>query len=98
MAHRRVPTHAEQGASQALALAGDLVGEVGGPLAAAGVASPGVVRPDGIDLAPNVPGWERLRLTEALPHPPDVVRSGFADDAALYGALAVARDTVPASL
>lgn len=38
------------------------------------------------------------RLTEALPHPPDVVRSGFADDVALYGALALARDTAPASL
>ncbi|WP_241825109.1 ROK family protein [Micromonospora sp. CB01531] len=70
LAHRRVPTHAEQGAPQALDralhLAAELVAEVGGPLVAAGVASPGVVRPDGIDLAPNVPGWERLRLADAV--------------------------------
>ncbi|MEU2613958.1 ROK family protein [Micromonospora sp. NPDC007271] len=70
LAHRRLPTHADQGAAQALDraldLAAELLAEVGGPLAAAGVASPGVVRPDGIDLAPNVPGWERLRLADAV--------------------------------
>ncbi|WFE36093.1 ROK family protein [Micromonospora sp. WMMD975] len=84
LAHRRVPTHAEQGAPQALAralaLAGDLVGEVGGPLAAAGVASPGVVRPDGIDLAPNVPGWERLRLADAVGEALDVPRVAVDND------------------
>ncbi|WP_329101036.1 ROK family protein [Micromonospora sp. NBC_01699] len=66
----RVPTYAERGAPQALEraldLAEKLIAEVGGPVAAAGVASPGVVRPDGIDLAPNVPGWERLRLADAV--------------------------------
>ncbi|TYC25161.1 ROK family protein [Micromonospora sp. MP36] len=70
LVQRRVPTHAEQGAPQALEralhLAAELVAGVGGPLVAAGVASPGVVRPDGIDLAPNVPGWERLRLADAV--------------------------------
>ncbi|WP_434741168.1 ROK family protein [Micromonospora sp. SH-82] len=70
LARRRIPTYAERGAPQALDralnLAAELVAGVGGPLLAAGVASPGVVRPDGIDLAPNVPGWERLRLAEAV--------------------------------
>ncbi|GAA3753866.1 ROK family protein [Micromonospora maritima] len=84
LAHRRVPTLAEQGAPQALAraldLAGDLVGEVGGPLAAAGIASPGVVRPDGIDLAPNVPGWERLRLADAVRDALDVPRVAVDND------------------
>ncbi|MEU1964697.1 ROK family protein [Micromonospora sediminicola] len=84
LAHRRVPTLAEQGAPQALAraldLAGDLVGEVGGPVAAAGIASPGVVRPDGIDLAPNVPGWERLRLADAVRDALDVSRVAVDND------------------
>lgn len=66
----RVPTHADQGAPQALEraldLAAKLVDQVGVPVAAAGVASPGVIRPDGVDLAPNVPGWDRLRLADAV--------------------------------
>ncbi|WP_328415462.1 ROK family protein [Micromonospora sp. NBC_00389] len=70
LARERVLTYAEQGAPQALdralELAAKLVAQVGGPLTAAGIASPGVVRPDGIDLAPNVPGWDRLRLAEAV--------------------------------
>ncbi|MGS2619605.1 ROK family protein [Micromonospora sp. LZ34] len=70
LARERVPTHAERGARQALdralELAAKLVGEVGGRITAAGIASPGVVRPDGIDLAPNVPGWDRLRLADAV--------------------------------
>ncbi|WP_320066785.1 ROK family protein [Micromonospora sp. RTGN7] len=70
LACERVPTYAERGAPQALDraldLAARLVGEAGGPVVAAGIASPGVVRPDGIDLAPNVPGWDRLRLADAV--------------------------------
>lgn len=34
------------------------------PLRAAGLASPGVVLPDRVLLAPNVPGWSQLRLAE----------------------------------
>jgi glucokinase len=34
----------------------------GGACVAAGVVCPGVVREDGIALAPNVPGWEQLAL------------------------------------
>jgi glucokinase len=66
----RLPTLAERGARQALDraldLAAGLTAQVGGVLAAAGIASPGVVRDDGIDLAPNVPGWEDLRLAAAV--------------------------------
>lgn len=66
----RLPTYAEQGAQQALTRALDhareLADRTGGMLVAAGVASPGVVHDDGIELAPNVPGWEQLRLAEAV--------------------------------
>jgi glucokinase len=66
----RIPTNAEQGAGQALdralALAAQLAARVGGEITAAGIATPGVVRDDGIDLAPNVPGWGRLRLAAAV--------------------------------
>lgn len=34
------------------------------PLRAVGVASPGVVRPEGVLLSPNLPGWAELRLAE----------------------------------
>ncbi|MCI4066858.1 ROK family protein [Micromonospora sp. R77] len=70
LARERVPTYAERGAPQALEraldLAAKLVGEIGAPVGAAGIASPGVVRADGIDLAPNVPGWDGLRLADAV--------------------------------
>ena len=84
LAHRRIATHAERGAPQALdralELAAALVAEAGGPLVAAGVASPGVVRPDGIDLAPNVPGWERLRLADAVSDALGVARVAVDND------------------
>jgi glucokinase len=35
-------------------------------LTAVGVVSPGIVLPDRILLAPNVPGWERLRLRDLI--------------------------------
>ncbi|TDE11524.1 ROK family protein [Jiangella asiatica] len=70
VARRRLPTYAVDGAERALARALDaaekLVSDSGRPLLAAGIATPGVVRPDGIDLAPNVPGWGELRLADAL--------------------------------
>ncbi|MFG2059234.1 ROK family protein [Micromonospora sp. NPDC048930] len=84
LVQRRVPTYADRGAPQALEraldLAGELVAGVGGRLVAAGVASPGVVRPDGIDLAPNVPGWERLRLADAVREALDVTRVAVDND------------------
>jgi glucokinase len=68
----RLSTDAEAGAEQvvarALAAARDLLGDR--KPAGAGVVSPGIVLPGKILLAPNVPGWERLRL-------PDLVAAEF---------------------
>ncbi|HWD01820.1 MAG TPA: ROK family protein [Amycolatopsis sp.] len=73
---RRLDTDAEAGAEQvvtrALAEARSLVAAEGVRVGAVGVVSPGIVQPDRILLAPNVPGWERLRLAE-------VVAAEFAD-------------------
>ncbi|ATY11296.1 ROK family protein [Amycolatopsis sp. AA4] len=68
LATRRLDTDAEAGAEQvvtrALAAAAELA--AGSPPAAIGVVSPGIVLPDRILLAPNVPGWEELRLAELV--------------------------------
>ncbi|WP_028922699.1 ROK family protein [Pseudonocardia acaciae] len=69
LAAERLAMHPERGAEQALVRTLDtakaLIADAGADrLAAAGVASPGIVRPDGVLLAPNVPGWSRLRLQE----------------------------------
>ncbi|MFF5234168.1 ROK family protein [Dactylosporangium sp. NPDC000521] len=80
----RLPTLAVRGARQALDraldLAQKLVTDTGGTLHAAGIASPGVIREDGIDLAPNVPGWESLRLAEAVREHLGVSRVRVAND------------------
>ncbi|WP_236789541.1 ROK family protein [Amycolatopsis sp. GM8] len=64
----RLDTEAELGAEQvvsrALAAARDLLG--GREPTAVGVVSPGIVLPDKILLAPNVPGWGSLRLRELV--------------------------------
>ena len=70
IASARLDTDAPRGAEQALARALEVAGELvadtarrtGAQLRAAGAVSPGVVGPDSIALAPNVPGWERLAL------------------------------------
>ncbi len=75
----RIETEASRGAMQAieraLALARSLIAstaeKTGGRCKAAGVVSPGIVLPDRILLAPNVPGWEELALL-------DLVRDGLA--------------------
>lgn len=80
----RLPTNASDGAQQALDraldLAQKLVTDTGGTLHAAGIASPGLVRDDGIDLAPNVPGWEQLRLAEAVRNHLGISRVRVAND------------------
>ncbi|MEV4137901.1 ROK family protein [Dactylosporangium sp. NPDC049742] len=80
----RLPTLAARGARQALDRALDraqkLVTDTGGTLHAVGIASPGVIREDGIDLAPNVPGWESLRLAEAVRDHLGVSRVSVAND------------------
>ncbi|WP_370962203.1 ROK family protein [Amycolatopsis sp. cg9] len=70
LATRRLDTDAQAGAEQvvarALAGARALLAESGAGPAAVGVVSPGIVLPDRILLAPNVPGWEQLRLAELV--------------------------------
>jgi glucokinase len=65
---------AEQAVARALSGARDLLAAegAGARLCAVGVVSPGIVLPDRILLAPNVPGWERLHLR-------DLVAAEFAD-------------------
>ncbi|GAA1027546.1 MULTISPECIES: ROK family protein [Amycolatopsis] len=67
-ATRRLDTDAEAGAEQvvARALAAAVELSSGAQLAAIGVVSPGIVLPDRILLAPNVPGWEELHLAELV--------------------------------
>ncbi|WP_232666200.1 ROK family protein [Pseudonocardia sp. TRM90224] len=67
LAGERLAMHAERGAEQAIVRTIDaaraLVTDAGaGALLASGVASPGIVLPDGVLLAPNVPGWSTVRL------------------------------------
>lgn len=75
LARQRIDTTASAGAEQAvdrtLALAEKMLAErdaaaTPAALRAIGVVSPGIVLPDRILLAPNVPGWERLRLAEIV--------------------------------
>lgn len=73
LAQRRVPTEAELGAEQAvdraLSEAKLLLAEQGidpENLGGVGVVSPGIVRDTEILLAPNVPGWSRLHLADAV--------------------------------
>ncbi|GAA1970596.1 ROK family protein [Amycolatopsis minnesotensis] len=77
LAQRRIDTDAEAGAQQvidrALAAAAELLtGNGHASPSAIGVVSPGIVLPDEILLAPNVPGWQQLRLR-------DLVRARFGD-------------------
>ncbi|WP_329046303.1 ROK family protein [Amycolatopsis sp. NBC_01488] len=70
LATRRLDTDAQAGAEQvvvrALAGARALLAESGAVPAAVGVVSPGIVLPEEILLAPNVPGWEELHLAELV--------------------------------
>src|SRR3954447_11109695 len=66
----RIDTDAAYGAAQAvnrtIELARQLIERTPGRCVAVGAVSPGVVRPDGISLAPNVPGWEDIPLARTL--------------------------------
>ncbi len=74
LARDRLATAARGGAEQVvqrvMAAAGTLISEgerlSGGRCAAVGAVSPGIVLPDRILLAPNVPGWGDLHLAELL--------------------------------
>jgi len=75
-------TRAQEGPRQtlgrALAEAAALVARRGGRCLGAGVVSPGVIRPDRVDLVPTLPGWERLALH-------DVLREGLGLDCVAVG-------------
>jgi glucokinase len=73
LTRQRLPTRADRGAGQAVerALAaaagmrreaGGRAARGGGRIAGVGAVSPGVILPDRIALAPNVPGWEAISL------------------------------------
>ena len=74
LATRRLDTDAQAGADQvvtrALAAAKSLLADEGAAdsITAIGVVSPGIVLPDRILLAPNVPGWEQLHLERSEEH------------------------------
>ena len=70
---RTLPTEAERGAERVLESAIALADEVlceerasGGDVCAIGVSTMGITRVDRVDLAPNVPGWERLKIPAAI--------------------------------
>lgn len=65
-----LPTEADRGAEQAvhraIASARELLSSRGAVAAAVGVATMGITRDDHVELAPNVPGWDRLALPRLL--------------------------------
>jgi len=66
----RLATNAVEGATQVLdrsfACAQELIAATEGDCIAVGAVSPGIVRTEGVLLAPNVPGWGALALPAAL--------------------------------
>jgi glucokinase len=103
---RRLDTDPDSGAervvSRALAAARELLD--GAEPVSVGVASPGITLPEKILLAPNIPGWERLRLRDlvaaefgpAVAVGNDVKAAGLAE--ARWGALVDASPAVFLSL
>jgi glucokinase len=61
-----IPTDAEHGAEKAicrvLQLGQELVKKSSGELRSVGVATMGITLDDRVEMAPNVPGWEKLKL------------------------------------
>jgi glucokinase len=59
--------------AQAMTCAATLLkSDVGRSIVGVGVASPGVIRDNGISFAPNVPGWESLRLRHLVEEALDI--------------------------
>ncbi|HEX8854189.1 MAG TPA: ROK family protein [Thermoleophilaceae bacterium] len=81
----RLDTNAGDGAAQAidraLGRAAALVAATAGQCLAVGAVSPGIVYPDRVWLAPNVPGWEGLALAQLLRESLGVARVELANDA-----------------
>ncbi|BCJ35716.1 glucokinase [Actinocatenispora thailandica] len=65
-----LPTGADEGAEAILtrlAAAGHrLLAGSGGSVVAVGAVGPGIVRPDGVALSPNISGWHRVRLADEI--------------------------------
>lgn len=66
LASTRLDTDAGSGAEQAVERALRAARELAPDPVAVGVCSPGIVQPDRILLAPNVPGWGELRLADLV--------------------------------
>jgi len=72
----RQPTEAARGAEQAfgraiaagLRLVEETAADTGGTLEAVGLSTMGITQPDGVLMAPNVPGWDRLAIPGRLRH------------------------------
>jgi glucokinase len=69
----RLPSHAERGAEQLLKRTGEAARELfraarrrGVEVVGCAAVSPGVILPDQVLLAPNLPGWDRVALREWL--------------------------------
>ncbi|WP_321845408.1 ROK family protein [Paraburkholderia bannensis] len=96
---REIATLASEGAERVMqrtfAAARELVeataAQTGQPLRAIAAVTPGIVEPDGIRLAPNNPGWERLALKDVLRNAFDVASVSVETDVKA-AALAEARD------
>jgi len=87
LASDRLETDAGQGAVQAvdraIARGQELLSETtrnGGRCVAVSAVSPGIVYEDRVALAPNVPGWERLRLPALLRERFGLVRAAVGTD------------------
>ena len=99
---RTLPTEAERGAVRVLESAIDLANEIlseerasGGDVCAIGVSTMGLTHVDRVDLAPNVPGWEALRIPAAIETAFPALPAAFGNDVKLaalaelaWGALA----------
>jgi glucokinase len=80
----RIDTNAALGAQQAveraIATAHELMDRTPGHCAAVGAVSPGVIRPDSVQFAPNVPGWEDLALPTLIGEELGVESVAFGND------------------
>lgn len=82
-----IPTHGHDGAETVLRRAVGLARECweaerveGAELPVLGVSTMGLTRADHVDLAPNVPGWEALRIPDALQQAFPAQRVVFGND------------------
>jgi glucokinase len=109
LAARRFETDAARGAGQVVdrAIAGvrELIAATQGSCLAVGAVCPGVPLADGVALAPNIPGWDRVALGSEVRARVDVAHVAVANDVkaageaeARWGALAGADPAVLLSL